>query len=150
MRVGMRTSLLVGGLLGALVLLPATARAQAQDFGNKGQLAILNDSNLQLTGTSESNNGGSSFTFSVLPSVEYFVIDNLSLGGFVEYAHTSISPGGNGPSTNTDTFGVGPRVLPRAGAASRHADRELCQPRRGSAPGDRLWHRVRAGRWVGL
>jgi len=42
--------------------------------------------------------------------VEYFVIDNLSLGGFVEYAHTSISPAGNGPSTNTDTFGVGPRV----------------------------------------
>jgi hypothetical protein len=106
----MRTSILVGSFLAASALMPGTARAQAQDFGNKGQLAILNDSNLQLTGTSESNNGGSSFTFSVLPSVEYFVIDNLSLGGFVEYAHTSISPAGNGPSTNTDTFGVGPRV----------------------------------------
>ncbi len=110
MRTDMRTSILLGSLLAALLSFSSTAHAQAQDFGNKGQLAISGDTNLSFTGTSLSDNGGSSFTFLIQPSVDYFVIDNLSLGGFVAYEHTSVSPGGTGNSTNVDTFGIGPRV----------------------------------------
>lgn len=95
-------------MLAGATLLPVVARAQAQDFGNRGQLAISGDTNLSLTGTSLSDNGGSSFTFVIQPSADYFVIDNLSLGGFVSYEHLSTSNGGN--TANTDTFGVGPRI----------------------------------------
>ena len=106
----MRRSILLACVLAASALVPATARAQAQAFGDQGQLAISADANLGFTGASYSDNGGSAFTFLIQPSVDYFVIDNLSLGGFVAYEHVSTSPGGGGNSTNTDVFGIGPRI----------------------------------------
>jgi hypothetical protein len=94
----------------ALCLVPSMARAQDADFSKQGHLAISSDANVGLVGTSTNNDGGSSLKLTLQPAVDYFVIDNLSLGGFVLYSHESSSPGGGGPSSHSDTFGVGPRI----------------------------------------
>jgi hypothetical protein len=92
-------------------------------FGNAGILAFSSDMNFAFGGhtTSIPNNTGDSpsgWEFAVKPSVDYFVIQGLSVGGFLEYQHSSTSTpngltagGGTGSTTNTtDTFGVGARV----------------------------------------
>jgi len=92
-------------------------------FGNAGQLAFSQDMNFALGGQSTSipNNTGdnpSEWGVTLRPSVDYFVIQGLSVGGFLEYAHASVSipnslgtGGGSGSTTTTtDTFGIGARV----------------------------------------
>jgi hypothetical protein len=86
-----------------------------QTFGGPGTLAISNDMNLGFYGSSISDNGGSSWTFTLAPAADYFVIQGLSLGAQVVYTHTNVSgPSAEGSTTstttNTDTFGIGPRV----------------------------------------
>jgi hypothetical protein len=100
----------LGCTLALAALFPSVAHAQAADMSQKGNLAISNDANLALQGTSTSDNGGSTFTLTLMPAVDYFVIQNLSIGGYVLYQHETLSPGGGGPSTNVDTFGLGPRI----------------------------------------
>jgi hypothetical protein len=109
----MRTTLLAGSILGALALAPSTAHAQAaRDFGAPGELAISSDAQVSLLGQSYSGNGapGNTFQLVLQPAADYFVIQNLSLGGFLEYAHQSQSGNNGGPGTNSDTFGLGPRI----------------------------------------
>jgi hypothetical protein len=107
-----RTTILLGCVLAGATLAPSTARAQAADFGAPGELAISSDAQVSLLGQSYSGNGapGSTFQLVLQPAADYFIIRNLSLGGYLEYAHQSQSGNNGGPSTNSDTFGLGPRV----------------------------------------
>jgi len=109
----MRTTLLSGCVLAALALASSTAHAQAaKNFGAPGELAISSDAQLSLIGQSYSGNGapGNTFQLVLMPAADYFIIQNLSLGGYLEYAHTSQSGTNGGPGTSSDTFGVGPRI----------------------------------------
>ena len=76
---------------------------------------IYNGAFLDIHNTSLSNSGGSTFQFTIQPSADYFVIDNLSVGGFIGFAYVKF-PNSTDPVTG-DTIGshatafqVGPRV----------------------------------------
>ena len=73
-------------------------------FGLEGELAISSDAGFSITNTSVDGIDGSSTTVLMRPAVDYFVIDNLSIGGFVGVEH-STSPGGE-----STAFSIGPRV----------------------------------------
>jgi hypothetical protein len=76
----------------------------AGTFGGKGQLAISSDAGLSISNTSLSGVDGSTTTIVLRPAADYFVIDNLSVGGFIGLDYTT-SEGGH-----TTVFGIGPRV----------------------------------------
>jgi hypothetical protein len=92
----------------AMTVVVATSPARGQEapgraFGHRGQLAIQADLELSFEGHSVSDNGGSSTDLIVQPAADYFVIDNLSVGGLVGLdVHSD-----NGTTT---TFSVAPRV----------------------------------------
>jgi len=73
-------------------------------FGLDGQLAISSDAGLSISNTSISGQDGSATSLVLRPAVDYFVIDNLSLGGFLGVEYNS-SPGGS-----STVFAIGPRV----------------------------------------
>jgi hypothetical protein len=73
-------------------------------FGARNQLAISSDAGLSISNTSISGVDGSTTTLILRPAIDYFVIDNLSVGGFVGVDYTSH------PNGHTTTFGIGPRV----------------------------------------
>ena len=92
----------------SVVLTASTAAlADGPTFGSANQLAISSDANLQLTHTSYSDGGGSTTELTLRPAVDYFVIDQLSIGGFVLLDIDS--PAGVS-SQSVTTFGIGPRV----------------------------------------
>lgn len=102
----------------ALAILGATTAGNAlaaddtvNPFSKAGQLAISSDMSLSLDHTSTSPPQGdstSSTTFRIAPAADYFVIDGLSVGGQIGYAHTS---GGNAPNDfSSSSIGIGPRV----------------------------------------
>jgi len=66
-------------------------------------MAISSDAGLSISHTSVSG-GGSSTELILRPAVDYFLIDNLSLGGFLGLDYTSTSGG------STTAFSIGPRV----------------------------------------
>lgn len=73
-------------------------------FGLQGQLTISSDAGLSISNTSISGQDGSATALVLRPAIDYFVIDNLSLGGFLGVEYNS-SPGGS-----STVFAVGPRV----------------------------------------
>jgi hypothetical protein len=99
-----------------------------QQFGGPGTLAISSDMNLAFQGCSgcasptniaygAGNNAtnSSGWVFTLAPAADYFVIQGLSLGAQIVYAHAHTSaPGGAGTSTSTSTdsdlFGIAARV----------------------------------------
>ena len=85
--------------------LPASADP---GFGAAHQLAISSDANVAFQYVSISPGNVSSTTILLEPALDYFVVDKVSVGGFVLIARTSTS-GGMTDSTST-TFGIGPRV----------------------------------------
>lgn len=97
-------------LLGLLIAVPATSFAQdltadsgggpSRNFGKKGELAISSDAALEISHTSP----GDTTKITLQPAVDYFVIDNLSVGGFIGLDYTSFSNG------STTRFSIGPRV----------------------------------------
>jgi hypothetical protein len=99
-----------------LMALPAVAQTRGAElpevradspsgvFGLEGQLAISSDAGLSISNTSVDGIDGSSTTVLMRPAVDYFVIDNLSIGGFLGVEHSS-APGGK-----STAFSVGPRV----------------------------------------
>jgi hypothetical protein len=111
-------------LLGTVAAMALSASAQAQTppppapapaaptgaFGSAGQLAIQSDLQLHFEGQSASDNGGSTSDILVQPAADYFVINNLSVGGALSLDISTISPGGGGPSSTTTSFGITPRV----------------------------------------
>lgn len=107
----------------AVVATTSPAHAQAERFGAQGDLAISSDVGLSVQHQFE---GRSSTTLVLNPAADYFVIDHLSIGGYVNLSHT----GGSGASVTN--FGIGPRVgydinlssqfsfWPKAGVAFNH------------------------------
>jgi hypothetical protein len=148
--------------LGALLLLtPRTARAQRQlltPTGGKGTLAIDNITGLRVNAFSGISYAGplgvstSSYSEDALkvgdanatvhettiwlaPAADYFVIDHLSIGGFVELASKSgsVDTQTNGAGTfNTDLpTTTGFTLLPRIGYLIPIGDRFAIWPRGG-------------------
>ncbi len=129
-----------GVVLAAALLVPAMASAQeGPDFGRRGEVAITWDqsiangylssvggatvaavtppsswSMLDAQYTTFANNGGSVTRFGVAPTLDYFVIDNLSLGAQALFSVATVSPppqGGVQPQSSTaTTFGIAPQV----------------------------------------
>jgi hypothetical protein len=77
-----------------------TGRGPSHLFGHHGQLAISSDAALAITHYSP----GDYTTITLQPAVDYFVIDNFSVGGFIGLDYTSFKNG------STTRFSVGPRV----------------------------------------
>lgn len=122
----------------AATALLASSSAWAQDFGNKGQLAVSAERLFGFTynSSSVSQPGGdvdtSATNFSLLTSPahssggiwagygsprvagDYFIIDHLSLGAALGYAHTSLTVpqglGNNETTTSGHSFTFAPRV----------------------------------------
>lgn len=85
--------------------LPAVrADSPSGTFGDRGQLAISSDAGFSLSSTAISGSDGSTTTLILRPAVDYFVIDSLSLGGFIGLEY--VAP----PSGSTTAFSIGPRV----------------------------------------
>lgn len=85
--------------------LPAVSAASpAGRFGDKKQLAISSDAGLELRHTSVSGQEGSTTTITLHPALDYFVLDNVSVGGFIGLDHTSAS------GRKTTIVSIGPRV----------------------------------------
>jgi hypothetical protein len=84
------------------VCAPAHGQA-AFDFGRQGQVAVSSDFALSVSTTSHSG-GGSSTDVVLAPALDYFVIDNLSVGG-----QLSLTWSKNGDWHGTG-FGLAPRV----------------------------------------
>jgi hypothetical protein len=131
-------------VLAAALLVPAIANAQeGSGFGRSGQVAITWDqsiattylgavtsgaiaalgpalpppswSMLDIQYTTFNNNGGSATRFGLAPTLDYFVIDNLSIGAQLLFSIATLSPasvaGEPAPtSTTLTTFGVAPQV----------------------------------------
>jgi hypothetical protein len=74
-------------------------------FGAQRQIAISSDAGLSISHTTLSGVDGSTTTITLLPAIDYFVIDNLSVGGSLglDYAH-------NPDDSHSTTFKIGPRV----------------------------------------
>lgn len=81
-----------------------TGNSPVDQFGGKGQLAISSDAALSISSTSLSGVDGSATEITLAPAVDYFVIQNLSIGGSVLFNYKNA---GSGSATR---FGVGPRV----------------------------------------
>src|SRR5688572_26870533 len=91
-------------------LLPLTAAAQSvtedtgrgpsHQFGDEGQLAISSDAALAI----EHRTPGDVTTVTLAPAVDYFIIDKLSIGGFISLEHMTVG------EYDATTFGIGPRV----------------------------------------
>jgi hypothetical protein len=103
----MRYVALVTCLVGALGANAAHAQDPTQDtgggparnFGGKGQLAFLSDNTLDIRHSSDKVT-----TIQFAPAADYFVIDNLSVGGFIGFSYAKA---GNADGTR---FSIGPRV----------------------------------------
>jgi hypothetical protein len=94
---------------------PPRARAAWAALGSPGQLAVSVDlpftnsaPQLSIIHESQSMNGGSQTNIAIIPSADYFIIPNLSIGGIIGVATgTSAVANVSGDST---TFVVGPRI----------------------------------------
>lgn len=73
-------------------------------FGTRHQLAISSDAGLSISNTSTSGQGGSTTRLELRPAVDYFIIDNLSLGGFLGLNYDHV------PTGHSTSFSIGPRI----------------------------------------
>lgn len=73
-------------------------------FGGKGQLTISSDAGLYIENTSTSGVDGSATTLQLRPALDYFVIDNFSVGGFLGIQYQSV------PNGHSTVWAIGPRV----------------------------------------
>jgi hypothetical protein len=78
--------------------------APSRHFGAKGEKAISSDVGLSISNTKVSGVDGSSTIVVLRPALDYFVVDSLSVGGFVGVEYAS-APGGSSSSIS-----IGPRV----------------------------------------
>jgi hypothetical protein len=129
----MRFSVLALGALAASAVVLATGNARAQAagpaFGQAGELAISWDQPLvdgaiatralpqplALTPIgfqyyTLTNNNGSGTIFSIAPAADFFVIDNLSIGGQVLLGFGSYSPPAPAQGASTTLWGIAPQV----------------------------------------
>jgi hypothetical protein len=76
----------------------------AESFGAKRQIAISSDAALNVQRATTSGVSGGTTTLQVAPAVDYFVLNNFSVGGFVAVNYVT---SGDNDSTR---FSIGPRV----------------------------------------
>ncbi|MGH7435736.1 MAG: hypothetical protein ACRENE_08680 [Polyangiaceae bacterium] len=81
-----------------------TRNGPAEQFGERGQVAISSEVGLTIENTSISGGNGSTTNIQLEPALDYFLARELSVGLFVLFDYTSASAG------HSDTFGIGPRV----------------------------------------
>jgi hypothetical protein len=81
-----------------------SARGPAEVFGGKGQLAISSDAALAIERRSLSGASGGTTSIQLAPAADYFIVNNLSVGGFVGFDY--IKTGDN----SSNRFSIGPRV----------------------------------------
>lgn len=62
-----------------------SARGPAEVFGGKGQLAISSDAALAIERRSLSGASGGTTSIQLAPAADYFIVNNLSVGGFVGF-----------------------------------------------------------------
>ena len=85
--------------------LPAVAaNSPSGVFGERGQITISSDAGLSISNTSTSGVDSSTTKLTLRPAVDYFLVNNVSLGGFVGLDYTSTS------GVHSTTFAIGPRV----------------------------------------
>ncbi len=127
---------LVAAVVTALLPLSVSSYAWADgagSFGAQGQIAISSDLQLsiqRITVSPPQGDSESSTDIVVQPALDYFVIDNLSVGGVLSLTHSSPEEG-----DSFFTFGIGPRIgynipindvlsfWPRAGIVYRRLSR---------------------------
>jgi len=80
------------------------ADSPAGIFGDRHQLAISSDAGFSLTNTNVSGGDGSTTALVLRPAVDYFVIDSLSIGGFLGLQYIST------PDGSSTAMSVGPRI----------------------------------------
>jgi hypothetical protein len=73
-------------------------------FGEAGQWTFSTDAALAIERRTLSNSNGAGTTISILPATDYFVLDNLSVGGLVGVVYQK-----SGENRST-SFRIGPRV----------------------------------------
>lgn len=80
------------------------SKGPGEVFGGKGQIAISSDAALVVSSASTSGVTGSTTTIQLHPALDYFVVQNISVGGFlgVDYSKTGDS--------HATRLGIGPRV----------------------------------------
>lgn len=84
---------------------PEDVRGRARVFSLAGHLAISSDAGFEISNTSISGQDGSTTSIELRPAVDYFIIDNVSLGGFLGFDYTNQA----GDSGHTTAFSIGPR-----------------------------------------
>jgi len=107
-RMNVMRKMMVAGLAVASLFVAASAMADGDSLGAQGQIAISSDLQLSFTSSKDKppqgDAGDATTTIVVQPALDYFVMDNLSIGGWVGYASSS-----QGDAKNS-AFGLGPRV----------------------------------------
>jgi hypothetical protein len=99
----------------APVLFVRTARAQsvsenttvtgpAEMFGAQRQIAISSDASLTIQRRTISDVSGGTTSIQLAPAADYFVANNLSIGGFVAFDYTTSG------DNDSSRFSIGPRV----------------------------------------
>ncbi len=81
-----------------------TASGPAERFGHGGQMAISSDNALSISNTTIDGVPGSTTSIQLEPAIDYFFIENVSIGGFLEFMYVSNQGG------HASTFGMGPRI----------------------------------------
>lgn len=77
-------------------------------FGMRGQIALSSDEGVATSYSSRP--GIKTFKFTLRPAIDYFVIDNLSIGAAVGIDYTSISGEPGQGSAHSTVYSIGPRV----------------------------------------
>lgn len=77
-----------------------TGRGPSYRFGEESQLALSSDAALSIEHTSR----GDTTSITLAPAVDYFVMENFSIGGFISFRYYTAG------ETDTTVFGIGPRV----------------------------------------
>lgn len=80
------------------------AGTPAAMFGAEGQIAISSDVGLSIEHRTVSGEGGSTTTMQLRPGLDYFIIDNLTIGGFLGLDYVKV------PTGDTTSFALGPRL----------------------------------------
>ena len=92
---------------------PAAAPEGGKEFGDAGVINFAAATRLDLAFSSikpPQGDSGSATHFAIQPSIDYFVIQNLSIGATLLFDSNSTKAAGASDSDSTTTIGVGPRV----------------------------------------
>jgi hypothetical protein len=127
------------------LLLAGTARAQsasentkvvgpAEVFGAEGQIAISSDAALTIQRRTISGVSGGTTSIQLAPAADFFVANNLSVGGFVGFDYATSG------DNDSSRFSIGPRVgynfpfsdlisiWPKAGFSYAHTSNSVTVP----------------------